>query len=89
MIDESTLEEGYRKCGAVQCSAFFTSDKSLSPAFIEIGNEVYDSIEGKYNTEIRLKPVEGRDAPGTYSIMIDCHLVDYEQLGVWSAELSA
>lgn len=76
-VDQATAEEGSRKCGGVVCSAAYSSDTSVSPAFIEVANQVYDSITGTYNTDIRLVPQLGRDSPNLYSIMVDCYLEDY------------
>ena len=86
-VDLATADEGYRKCGGVMCSASFSSDPTVQPAFIQVANQVYDSITGTYNTDIRLMPVAGRDAPGVYSIMINCELEDYPQRGIFSTEL--
>jgi len=70
-VDLATSDFGLNKCGVVECSAYL-QDRVSEPIWMHLTNNKYNSADGTYNTELIIKPLEGRDSVGSYDVFIDC-----------------
>jgi len=54
---------------------------------MHLRNSLYNSIDGTYNTEMVIKPLEGRDNVGSYDVFIDCEFIEYPDISVFSQQI--
>lgn len=84
--DLQSQQYGLGKCGEIVCGAYLL-DHVTMPSWLTVNNNVYNSIDNTYNTQLVLKPISGRDNTGEYAVYIDCEFIEYPDLGVFSSQI--